>query len=69
MIKLLRLAYIQLLIDPYEYEVTFREQNPSLKQGRYNVLKTVGALQKLGGQKPKKDRIFNGFGSIILENM
>ena len=34
-------------------------------QGRYNVLKTEGAMQKLGGQKPIQDPIFDGFGSIF----
>ena len=37
-------------------------------QGRYNVLKTEGAMQKLGGQKSPKDLIFYGFGLIFLEN-
>ena len=36
-------------------------------QGRYNVLKTEGAIKKLGGQKPPKDPIFDGFESIFWE--
>ena len=43
-------------------------QEPKTAQGRDNVLKTEGAMQKLGGQSTLKDPIFDGFGVTFWEN-